>query len=321
MNPGSPLRVSVRPDFDMIEVTTDGPARTKDGRPWTRWAKYGSYAGWHAVGARKPKLSGQPKFWEAVFSVACAVAGGNLDQVHCCGRGILALGGLGVTARSGYAQLLLHCCLINNPVRYVEVMAPVLRQTGAYTKANEKSPSGVAFYDWLRDVVLSEKDLRMLVCAGSDGVKWRPDQKDLAQLWVSCCSELLRDEAMDTAQQSFAEEVMPALLTEDTKVALKWPQQGPRDFWQYTPEQQLLWGLACILALADEEETERLMLGAREMSDAREDFSAEGMLGQLSVKLMVGNFEQLFRDRFHAANTLLQKLMGMAPHRNLGSVP
>ena len=247
MNPRSPLRVSVRPDFDMIEVTTEGPARTKDGRPWTRWAKYGSYAGWHAVGARKPKLSGQPKFWEAVFSVACACAGGNLDQVHCCGRGVLSLGGLGVTMRSGYAQLLLHCCLLNNPVRYVQVMAPVFRLDVAYTKATEKSPSGVALFDELGGPFLTEDDFRRLVMRGSDGVKWTKAQKDCAQTWVSCCSELLRDERMDVAQQSFAEEVMPALITEDTKVAIKWPRQGPRDFWQYTKEQQLHLG-ACLRA-------------------------------------------------------------------------
>lgn len=301
----------------MIEVTTYGPARTKDGRPWTRWAKYGSYAGWHAVGARKPKLSGQPKFWEAVFSVACAVAGGNLDQVHCCGRGILALGGLGVTMRSGYAQLLLHCCLINNPVRYVEVMAPVLKEVGCYTKENEKSPSGVAIYGHIGSVYLTEKELRLLVLFGSDGVKWTHPQKSRAQLWVSCCSELLRDERMDAAQQSFAEEVMPALLTEETKVAVKWPRQGPRDFWQYTKEQQLLWGLACVLALADEEETESLMVGARELSDAREDFSAEGMLRQLGVQLYTGRYEEAFRDRFHSSLALLSKLMNVESVTNV----
>jgi len=304
----------------MIEVSTDGPARTKDGRPWTRWAKYGSYAGWHAVGARKPKLSGQPKFWEAVFSVACAVAGGNLDQVHCCGRGVLALGGLGVTMRSGYAQLLLHCCLINNPVRYVEVMAPVLKEVGCYTKENDKSPSGVVIYGYNDLPYVTEIELRRLILSGSDGVKWTNPQKSRAQLWVSCCSELLRDERMDAAQQSFAEEVMPALLTEDTKVAVKWPRQGPRDFWQYTKEQQLLWGLACVLALADEEETETLMVGARSLADVSEGFSAEDMLRQLDVQLYGGSYEQSFRDRCLAALVLLAKLMNVEAVTNMGIV-
>ncbi len=318
MNPRSPLRVSVRPDFDMIEVATEGPARTKDGRPWTRWAKYGSYSGWHAVGARKPKLSGQPKFWEAVFSVACACAGGNLDQVHCCGRGILALGGLGVTMRSGYAQLLLHCCLINNPVRYVEVMSPVLKETGCYTKENAKSPSGVALYTLFHEPLLTEASLRRFVMSASDGIKWTNSQKAVAQLWVSCCSELLRDERMDAAQQSFAEEVMPELLTEETKAAVKWPRQGPRDFWQYTKEQQLLWGLSCVLALEDEDETERLMLAARSLSDLREDFSAEGMVNQLSVVVYEGSYEQSFRDRFAAGIGLLSKLMNVELLTNMG---
>jgi hypothetical protein len=311
MNPRSPLRVSVRPDFDMIEVTTDGPARTPDGRAWVRWAKYGSYSGWYAVGARKPKLSGQPKFWEAVFSVACACAGGNVDQAHCCGRGILALGGLGVTMRSGYAQLLLHCCLLKNPVRYVEIMAPVIGATSSYTKASEKSPSGVAFHDSMGGPWWTETDLRNLVTLGSDGTKWTKPQKERAKTWVSCCSRLLRDEAMDSAQQAFAEEVMPALLTEDTKTAINWPRQGPQDFWQFTKEQQLLWGLACVLALEDEKETESLMVGARSLADAKEGFSAENMFRQLGVKLCLGNYEQTFRNRFSAGIALLSKLMNV----------
>jgi hypothetical protein len=305
----SPLRVSVRPDFDALDVPTDGPARTPDGRAWVRWAKYGSHSGWYAVGARKPKLSGQPKFWEAVFSVACACAGGNVDQAHCCGRGILALGGLGVTMRSGYAQLLLHCCLLKNPVRYVEIMAPVIGTTLSYTKASEQSPSGVAFHDSMGGPWWTEADLRNLVTLGSDGTKWTKPQKERAKTWVSCCSRLLRDEAMDAAQQSFAEEVMPSLLTEETLTLIKWPRTALLSWSQYTEDQQMLWALALVLALEDEHETERLMVASLEIAQGTEGFFAKSMLKALVIQIQSLDYDEAFRHRCLLAISLLTKLM------------
>jgi hypothetical protein len=310
------LRVSVRPDlsdesvFDAIDVAMpeDAPSRTPDGRPWVRWAKYGSYTGWYSAGSRAPSLGGsRPSFWQAVFSVACACAGGNIDQAHSCGRGILALGGLGVTLRSGYAQLLLHSCLLSNPARFVEVMAPVLHATGAFTKASEKSPSGVALVDSKGHLLLTEEKMRQVVMLGSDSSRWTEPQKDRAKLWVSCCSALLRDERMDAAQLAFAEEVMPALLTESTKTALRWPKKGMGDRWQYTNEQQMLWGLALVLALEDEQETERLMVGA---AGSQEIYDAEAILRQVRLDVAMDNtYEGIFQTRCVSALSALGKLL------------
>ena len=309
----SPLRVSVRPDFDALDVVIDesAPARTEDGRPWVRWAKYGSYSGWHAVGARKPKLVGRPTFWEAVYSVACACAGGNVDQAHCCGRGVLALGGLGVTLRSGYAQLLLHSCLVSHPARFIEVMAPVLHATGVFTKVSQKSPAGIALCDSLGHLLLTEEDMRGVITLWSDGATWTNAQKKRAKLWVSCCSELLRDEAMDKAQQAFAEEVMPSLLTATTKDAVKWPRRGPRDSWQYTHEQQMLWALVLVLALEDEHQTETLVCAARDRAHRSEEFSAESVLRNMLREVQDPNYEHMFRERCLQATKLLSGLMGV----------
>jgi hypothetical protein len=313
LHKSSPLRVSVRPDFEsLLDVATpaDAPARTEDGRPWVRWAKYGSYSGWYAVGARKPKLVGKPSFWQAVYSVACACAGGNVDQAHCYGRGVLGLGGLGVTMRSGYAQLLLHSCLLSNPARYVEIMAPVIRETGMYTKVTEKSPSGIALCAHGK-YALTEDQMRALVMMGSDGMTWTTAQKKRAKVWVSCCSELLRDEAMDVAQQAFAEEVMPALLTDVTKTAIKWPRQGPRDWWQYTHEQQMLWALALVLVLEDEEQTERLVSAARDGAHGDEDFSAAAVLRAIAVEVNEPGYDDMFRERCWMAAKNLTSLLGV----------
>ena len=306
----APIRVSVRPDFDALDVTTDGPARTKDGRPWVRWARIGSYSGWYAVGARKPKLNARsnvPGFWEATFSVACACAGGNLDQAHCCGRGILALGGLGVTLRSGYAQTLLHCCFLSNPVRYLDVMAPALSESFVYTKPTDWSPSGIALMGHSGLPLITEGDIRHIVCADSDGVTWAGFQKARAKLWVSCCSELLRDEAMDRAQQVFAEETMPSLLTEATKVLIRWPRQGARDWWQFTHEQQMLWAIALVMALQDEFQTEQLITNSKAAVLAGEDFSAELLLRQMAVE--VANHDEAFQERFRMAMGQISELL------------
>jgi hypothetical protein len=313
-----PYRVSVRPDlddltvFDSIDVALPegAPTKTPDGKPWVRWAKYGSYSGWYAAGSRRPVMgTGRPTFWQAVFSVACACAGGNIDQAHSCGRGVLALGGLGVTLRSGYAQLLLHSCLIAAPTRYIEIMAPVLHATGAFTKATDRSPSGIALVDADGHVLVTDEQLRHVVALGSDSSKWTKPQKDRARLWVSCCSELLRDERMDRAQLTFAEEVMPALLTDETKSALRWPSKGMRDTWQYTPEQQLLWGIALVLGLEDEEATERLMLEALAQAVAPGEFSAEAILRRVRMHVGDPSYDGMFQTRCAGALSMLARLM------------
>jgi hypothetical protein len=304
----TPLHVSARPDFDALDVSSDeGPARTEDGRAWVRWAKTGAFSGWYAVGARKPKLVGRPTFWGAVHAVACACAGGNVDQAHCCGRGVLALGGLGVTMRSGYAQLLLHCCLLANPARYVEVMAPVIRETGIYTKKTEKSPSGVALCTHGK-YAMNESQMRSLVMMDSDSITWTTSQKKRAKVWVACCSELLRDEAMDVAQHAFAEQVMPAILTDTTKEAIKWPK-GPRDAWQYTHEQQMLWALSLVMALEDEHDTATLVCAARDGEPLEDPLAAAAVLRNMQREVQDPHYGDMFRNRFVTAMALLAPLM------------
>jgi hypothetical protein len=275
-----------------------------------RWTRYGSYSGWYAAGSRKPRIVGRPTFWEAVYSVACECAGGTVDQAHCCGRGVLALGGLGVTMRSGYAQLLLHCCLLANPSRYVEVMAPAIQENGAYTKVTDLSPSGVALCQRGK-FAMGEDQLRALVLGGSDSVKWTAAQKARARVWVSCCSQLLRDEAMDKAQLTFIEEVTPALITETTKVAIKWPRNGPRDWWQYTHSQQMLWALALVLALEDEDQTERLMVAAVAAQTDEPDapLGSEHVLRRVNLEIQEPSYDNMFRNRCLVAGRLLSVYM------------
>ena len=307
-----------RPDFDALPayVPEDAPTRTSDGKPWVRWMNTGSYSGWYAVGSRKPNLGDKDspstrRFWDAVFTVACACAGGNTDQAHACGRSILSLGGLGVTARSGFAQALLHCCLVTDPTRYVEIMAPVIHATGVFTKATSKSPSGAAFVDSSRHMLLTDAELQRAIMLGSDSSKWTGPQKERAKLWVSCCSELLRDERMDKAQLAFTEEILPALLTDLTKEALKWGRHGPRDFWQYTREQQAIWGLALVLALEDERATEKLMVAARDVVHVDRAYSAEEMLKVVPTVVVRGDFEPAFQERCEKALAALTALMGV----------
>ena len=308
-----PYRVAIRPDFDDefafelpdFDVPDNAPARTKDGEPWTRWGGYGSYSGWYAIGSREPQLDGRPTFWQATFHVACDVTGGNLDQSHCCGRGVLSLGGLGVTMISGFAQILLHECLMLNPERFIEVMAPVIYETGTYTKPSDKSPSGVALCSHDGKLILSDEKMRAVVMLDSDGVKWNKHQKSRARLWVTCCSKLLRDERMDEAQSAFAEEMMPALLTHATKAQIRWPRHGMRDAWQYTHEQQVLWALTLILGLEDDEQTEHL-IRACVRSEPRD---AEGDLKTMKVQIGLDpTFTGTFQARFIRALPKLEKL-------------
>jgi hypothetical protein len=106
------------------------------------------------------------------------------------------------------------------------------------------------------------------------------------------------------------EEMLPVLLTGLTKEALQWGRHGPRDFWQYTREQQAIWGLALILALEDELATERLMVAARDSLHAERAYSAEEMLKLIPSVLQEREFEPPFRDRCQSALTMLSDLLG-----------
>jgi hypothetical protein len=320
-------RISARPIFDPLRVDPDvGPARTEDGEPWVRWTKQGRYSGWFAVGSRLPRLSGKPTFWEAVYAVASACAGGNVDQVHCCGPGLLSLGGLGVTLRSGYAQLLLHRCLLADPARYVEVMMPVLREHGVFTKPWPASPSGVALFTSIPTEghrgILREMALREIALGHSDGIQWTGAQKKTARTWVACCSRLLRDQRMDPAQIAFAEEIMPPLLTWTTATAIRWPSSGLRGMLGadgYTREQQCIWALALVMSLQDEDQTEQLMCRVtRPEGGSLVDMAValDRVLGELleedDQEMSGSRYEPEFQERCRLALRELTKLMQVA---------
>ena len=234
--------------FDQLRPipTPEGtPDRTPEGRPWVSWVKKDGYQGWRA-GARAVTSDG--RFWDSVLSIAGAYFGTHADDVHCLGQGILSVGVLGVTLESGYAERLLQQCLLTDPIRFVNVMAPILA-TGARMKPSDRSPSGVALVGPEGRPLLSARDLRDLVLLGSDSLTWTNAQKSRARLWVSSVSELLRDTSMDRAQRDFASEILPTLLPKEIQHALRWPGHT-EDTWMYTKELQAAWAFAMVLVSA-----------------------------------------------------------------------
>jgi hypothetical protein len=255
-----------RPEFDVIGAEpSPGPARTSSGDPWVKWEKHLGMQGWVALGTRRSARG--TTFWQVTYSIAVAALGGLVDQVH-CSPGILSMGGLGVTLRSGYAQLLLHKCLVADPVRFLDVMAPVIHLCGAHTKICERSPSGVALADDKGRPVTSEEGLRNLVLLGGGPFRWTNPQKQRARIWVSSVSRLLRDERMDRAQVDFAAMILPELLDEDTRELLRWPKHGAEDTWQYPREHQALWAFYLVLSMRFPELARSTLTGAdQEPSD------------------------------------------------------
>ena len=144
-------------------------------------------------------------------------------------------------------------------------------------------------------------------------MKWTNAQKAAAKTWVSCISLLLRDEQMDKAQMSFIKEVMPALMTEATKAAVKWPRNGngPRDWWQYTHSQQMLWALALVLALGRRDATERLMVDAvaAQTADPEAPMGSEYVLQRVNLEIQEPHYDNMFRTRCLTAGRLLSGYM------------
>jgi len=233
----------------------DLPVRTESGDPWTRWIVQGDFAGWQALGSRKPPAGGA--FWESVLCTAAACSGNRIDRVHCCGPGILYLGPLGMQLTTGMAQKLLLYCLEARPERYVEIMAPV---ASVYPKRTDKSPSGVALYHDGQPVLWTA--LRTVVTGGSDGEKWSRSAQKIARTWVTCCSKLLRDDSMDAAQVRLVQEVAPASLSSLTHRAIRWPRDATGGWWQYSREQQLLWAIAMVMGLENPSVTEAVFIKA-----------------------------------------------------------
>lgn len=254
--------------FDPILDAPPPPApRTPDGSPWVQWVKHEDSEGWCAAGTRQPGRAST--FWEITFGIAASCHGVAIDQVHAASRGILAMGAFGVTLQSGYAQLLLHTCLVEDPVKFVDVMAPVFHATGAHTKPTEKSPSGIALADENGALMLSEERLRKLVLLGSNSVKWTGPQKQRARLWVSCVSELLRNEQMDRAQVTFFSRLMPELAGEELRQLIRWPRHGAEETWQYSREHQALWAYCFVKAMKNREYTLQSVRQAQARERAR----------------------------------------------------
>lgn len=285
----------------------ESPARTPDGRPWVSWVKLGEYQGWRA-GARP--YSAGPKFWEVVLTVASEYFATAANSVHCLGPGILSVGVLGLTMRGGYAQKLLQQCLLTDPVRFVNVMAPVLQKTGARTKSSGKSPSSVVLVGQAGNLLTTDKDLRDVVMLGADSVAWSSAQKTWAHLWVSSVSELLRDEAMDRAQAEVAAELLPLGLSSALAYRIRWPRHGAEDTWQYPRARQALWAFAMLWTVEDKERAEEFLLEHVESADSTElevveavdkalaDTIKHGMLPSMASGVGAANLFRMVTEAF-----------------------
>ncbi len=251
------------------------PDRTPEGRPWVSWVKKDGYQGWRA-GTRPVTSDG--RFWDSVLSIAGAYFGTHADDVHCLGDGILSVGVLGVTLESGYAERLLQQCLLTDPIRFVNVMAPILA-TGARMKPSDKRASGVALAGPEGRPLLLPAELRALVLLGSDSATWTNAQKSRARLWVSSVSELLRDTSMDRAQRDFASEILPGLLPKKIQHALRWPGHT-EDTWMYTKELQAAWAFAMVLVAAGDSAVDLLDAVLEEVPTTMTDGE---LLGRMEV--------------------------------------
>lgn len=227
----SPYRIAPLLD-DPFELPGDAPGKTSDGDVWLRWANVGTYAGWYAVGTRRP--AGGRSFWSKAYALATSVGNGTVDAVHAIGPGVLSLGGLSVTMASGMAQELLHACLERHPIRWMECMAPLLTE-----------PHALRVLGFAREDPMA--DLEEAV---------RPS-KDRAKLWVQCCSHMLRDARFDEVQEGFlaqrGHEVVGRSLAGQIGLA------RVRDTWAWSQEQQAIWAVAVVMALSDAEITEEVI--------------------------------------------------------------
>lgn len=236
----SPYRVAGLVD-DPFDLPSDAPGRTDHGDVWLRWANVGSYAGWYAIGTRRPSADKNSNFWTKVYALSAAVGNGTVDGVHAIGPGILSLGGLGVTAASGFAQALLGECLEAHPAAWLKCMGPALIESASYPLPDPEALSG-----WSFGLVSPETSIR--------------NGKERARLWVLCCSHMLRDERFDDTQVRFLTRVGPKVMATELRERLRFGNF--RDTWAWSQEQQALWATALVLALADTEMASLVMMDA-----------------------------------------------------------
>lgn len=249
----------------MFELDDVRPT-TRAGDPWLRWARVGDYSGWYSVGERSPSFGERLSFWEAVLTLSTEVGNGKLDAVHCIGPGILSVGGLGITASSGYAQALLAYCLEAAPLHFMRHMGIVISESGAWLHSADDGSISFATQFGLATAI---RDIEYSVRRGGN-VTWSRSQKRVAKKWVEHTSKMLRNPKMDEIQVQFCSEHIPKLLT-PVHSLIRWPNSGIRDGWMYTPEQQALWCVIMTSAIEDEDQTWNLARESIETSpvDAR----------------------------------------------------
>lgn len=242
----------VAPISDSDERGT--PARTPSGEPWVRWMKIGADTGWYARGTRELKFR-EPSFWEHVF-LLCAEDGARMDTVHSVGPALLAIGPLGLTATSGWAQALLHTAFTAHPERYMRVMLRTIHITGTHVFLTGASEASFCFTE---DPVRAPDELRDLLTLGSGPETWKSHGKERSHLWVESCSRLLRDARFDKHQVLMLADMLPRLLSSRAKELLCWPDSGVTSGWGWSVEQRMLWSITLALALYDDELTNSLV--------------------------------------------------------------
>lgn len=268
-------RIAPLRDEDVFRLDPSSPGVLGDGTPWVRWCNLGEWSGWYAIGTRQPPtdFGTEPAFWSVVLALGTEVGNGRLDAVHCIGPGILSLGGIGTTLASGYGADVLGYCLVEQPALYLDTMAPVIIQSGAYPSP---LPDGHwCLHHYERGALCLDHELRGAVMRSGSGQRWTGGQKELARTWVTAVARLLSHWQMDAAQVR-ACSVLPDLLPPAVLAAIGWPSNGDRDLWMYTREQQALWAATMVVFLEDFESASRLAGEAfqREPVDARASLRA-----------------------------------------------
>jgi hypothetical protein len=295
-------------DEGVFDIPKDAPVTTRSGEPWARWVNLGEQAGWYVLGTRpaKPAESYDANpFWNHVFLMACEVANGNVDAVHCIGPGVLSVGGMGVTMTWGWGQQLLRECLEEKPGWFLRTMAPVIHETGVYLDA---AYTLTKLCHVQRGSLFEEHELDGAIRGGSGGVNWTAGRKRTARSWVVAVSKLLREERLDMAQMSFCIKALPELMSEALKLRLLWPKNEVYDAWMFTREQQALWAVAMVLTIEDALQAEKLILAQVQT----EPIDAKASLRRLMANCEGEEYSRTFTMRVLKTVARVQELFGFS---------
>lgn len=167
-------------------VSVESPNRMTDsGEAWVKWVKRPdvNVVGYVAAGGRFLQERKKWPFWAGTVHLVTEVLGLPLDYANAAGQWGVALGALGLTSRSGFAQGLLCECLRHCPEHYLETMMPVLQARS-----------------------------RPLLGATGWSVPDDSLDPDEGMLLVSALSNLLRDDRCDSVQINMASVVLPILV-------------------------------------------------------------------------------------------------------------